>query len=73
VGWVDAAAIAMSVAAMHPERVSALVLGEVLATSIPDEDHPWGPNPETIETVAGAVEQGMWGVPGTWEIFGVAS
>lgn len=61
VGWVDAAAIAMSVAAMHPERVSALVLGEVLATSIPDEDHPWGPNPETIETVAGVIEQGMWG------------
>ena len=45
VGWTDAAAIAMTVAAMHPQRVSALVLGEVLATSSPDEDHPWGPDP----------------------------
>ena len=61
VGWTDAAAIAMSVAAMHPERVSALVLGEVLATSTPDEDHPWGPDPETFKTVAGVIEQGMWG------------
>ncbi len=61
VGWTDAAAIAMTVAAMHPQRVSALVLGEVLATSTPDEDHPWGPDPETFETVAGVIEQGMWG------------
>ena len=61
VGWTDAAAIAMTVAAMHPQRVSALVLGEVLATSTPDGDHPWGPDPETFETVAGVIEQGMWG------------
>ena len=61
VGWTDAAAIAMTVAAMHPQRVSALVLGEVLATSTPDEDHPWGPNPDTFKTVAGVIEQGMWG------------
>ena len=61
VGWTDAAAIAMTVAAMHPQRVSALVLGEVLATSTPDEDHPWGPDPEAFETVAGVIEQGMWG------------
>ena len=61
VGWVDAAAIAMSVAAMHPERVSALVLGEALTTNKPDHEHPWGPDPETIEAVAGAIEQGMWG------------
>ena len=61
VGWTDAAAIAMTVAAMHPERVSALVLGEVLATSTPDGDHPWGPDPETFKAVAGVIEQGMWG------------
>ena len=61
VGWTDAAAIAMTVAAMHPQRVSALVLGEVLATSTPDEDHPWGPDPEAFKTVAGVIEQGMWG------------
>jgi class 3 adenylate cyclase/pimeloyl-ACP methyl ester carboxylesterase len=61
VGWTDAAAIAMTVAAMHQERVSALVLGEVLATTTPDEDHPWGPDPEAFETVARVIEQGMWG------------
>ena len=61
VGWTDAAAIAMTMAAMHPQRVSALVLGEVLATSTPDEDHPWGPDPETFKTVAGVIEHGMWG------------
>jgi class 3 adenylate cyclase/pimeloyl-ACP methyl ester carboxylesterase len=61
VGWFDAAAIAMSVAVLHPNRVSALVLGEMLATTIPDEDHPWGPDPETVELAAGVIEQGMWG------------
>jgi class 3 adenylate cyclase/pimeloyl-ACP methyl ester carboxylesterase len=61
VGWFDAAAIAMSVAVLHPDRVSALVLGEMLATMMPDEDHPWGPDPETMEMGAGVIEQGMWG------------
>jgi class 3 adenylate cyclase len=61
VGWFDAAAIVMTVAAVHPQRVSTLVLGEMLATTIPDEEHPWGPDPETLETVAGVIEQGMWG------------
>jgi class 3 adenylate cyclase len=61
VGWSDAAAIAMVVAATHPERVQALVLGEVLATATPDEEHPWGPDPEGIEALAGAIELGVWG------------
>lgn len=61
VGWSDAAAIAMTVAAMQPQRVSALVLGEVLATSTPDDDHPWGPDPEAFKTVAEVIENGMWG------------
>ena len=61
VGWIDAAAIAMSVAANHPGRVSSLVLGEALATNKPDHEHPWGPDPETIEAVAGVIEQGMLG------------
>jgi class 3 adenylate cyclase len=61
VGWVDAAAIAVSVAANHPDRVSSLVLGEALATNKPDHEHPWGPDPEMIEAVAGVIEQGRWG------------
>src|SRR5690606_41604601 len=44
VGWVDAAVAAIEFAAQHPERVSALVLGETLATSRPSDDHPWAPN-----------------------------
>ena len=61
VGWVDAAAIAVSVAANHPDRVRSLVLGEALATNTPDHEHPWGPDQETIEAVAGVIEEGMWG------------
>ncbi|MGH8948751.1 MAG: alpha/beta fold hydrolase, partial [Acidimicrobiia bacterium] len=60
VGWTDAAAIAVNVAALHPHRVTALVLGEVLATATPDETHPWGPAREPVEAVADALEQGMW-------------
>jgi pimeloyl-ACP methyl ester carboxylesterase len=48
VGWTDAAAIAMTVAAMHPQRVSALVLGEVLATSTPMRTIP-GPRPRDVQ------------------------
>lgn len=61
VGWVDAAAVAIQVAALHPERVSALVLGEALATSQPDDEHPWGLNQEVTNAVADAVEMGGWG------------
>jgi class 3 adenylate cyclase len=60
-GWVDAAALAMTVAAHHPQRVSALVLGEAIATSTPDADHPWGPDPVTIRALADAIEGGLWG------------
>ncbi len=60
-GWTDAAAVAMMVAAAHPERVKALVLGEALATMRPDETHPWGPDPEALEGIASAIELGSWG------------
>ncbi len=61
VGWVDSAALAIMVAAGHPERVTALVLGEVLATTVPDEEHPWGPDPAIIEALAASIEVGNWG------------
>lgn len=61
VGWVDAVAVALQVAALHPERVKALVLGEALATSHPDEAHPWGLNQEMTNAVADAIEMGGWG------------
>jgi class 3 adenylate cyclase/pimeloyl-ACP methyl ester carboxylesterase len=61
VGWVDAAVAALMVAKAHPDRVKALVLGEVLATAHPDEEHPWTPDPEMIEAVADTLELGTWG------------
>jgi pimeloyl-ACP methyl ester carboxylesterase len=61
VGWIDAAALALEVAASHPQRVTALVLGETLATNTPDEDHPWAPNETVLNAVADAIEEGMWG------------
>ncbi len=61
VGWVDAGGIAMQVAATHPERVIAIVLGETMATAVPDAAHPWGPDPAVVEAVAEAIETGGWG------------
>lgn len=61
VGWTDAAIIALMVAAEHPERVKALVLGEVLATATPDVEHPWAPDPENMEALARTLELGNWG------------
>jgi class 3 adenylate cyclase/pimeloyl-ACP methyl ester carboxylesterase len=61
VGWVDAATVALQVAALHPERVKALVLGEALATSQPDADHPWGLNEDITNAAADAIEMGGWG------------
>ncbi len=61
VGWVDAAAMAVMVAASHPERVNALVLGEALAASTADDGHPWALDPGPLEAIADTIEEGMWG------------
>ena len=61
VGWVDAASLAISMAATHPDRVSAIVIGEAMATSVPDEQHPWGFDPAIIEALGDAIESGYWG------------
>lgn len=61
VGWADAAAVAMSVAAAHPDRVTALVLGEMPATTTAGADHPWAPNAEMIAEAADAIYNGGWG------------
>ena len=60
-GWVDAAATAVNVAAWYPDRVSALVLGEMLATSVADDEHPWALDPTPLKAVADVIENGMWG------------
>lgn len=64
VGWSDGAAMAVEATARHPERVRSLVLAEALASAIPSEDHPWGPDPAMIEGLASAIELGMWGQAG---------
>ncbi len=61
VGWSDAAAISLMTAAEHPDRVQALVLGEVLATGVPDADHPWGVDPAAMEMLVQSLELGSWG------------
>lgn len=60
-GWVDKAAAAIALAARHPDRVEALVLGEALATTVARDDDPEGLDPAVIENLAAAVEQGSWG------------
>jgi class 3 adenylate cyclase/pimeloyl-ACP methyl ester carboxylesterase len=61
VGWSDAAAISLMCAAAHPDRVQALVLGEMLATGTPDATHPWGVDPAAMEMLVQSLELGSWG------------
>lgn len=61
VGWLDKAAVGLALAALHPERVEALVLGEALASSLPREDQPEGLDPAMLQQVVDAVEHGAWG------------
>nr|WP_281497109.1 adenylate/guanylate cyclase domain-containing protein [Ornithinimicrobium sp. F0845] len=61
VGWLDKAAVALALAARHPERVEALVLGEAMASTRPRPGHPAGLEPAAVERLAAAVEQGEWG------------
>ncbi|WP_256840777.1 adenylate/guanylate cyclase domain-containing protein [Ornithinimicrobium cryptoxanthini] len=61
VGWLDKAAVALALAARHPDRVEALVLGEAMASTRPREGHPAGLEPAAVERLAESVEQGAWG------------
>jgi class 3 adenylate cyclase/pimeloyl-ACP methyl ester carboxylesterase len=59
-GALDAGALAVLYAAMHPERVQALILLNSSARFCRDEDYPIGVAPEALETLIGIVEQ-AWG------------
>jgi class 3 adenylate cyclase len=61
VGWLEAGALALAVAGLHPERVRAVVAGETTAVGRPVEGHPWGLDPELVEGVASMLESGGWG------------
>lgn len=61
----DATRIAMLFAAMHPERVSHLVLINPAARRVWAADYPIGMPPEEVKTVVARVAAG-WGKPDFW-------
>lgn len=70
-GWLDAGPPAMLFAAMHPERVSTLVLVNTAARLLRDSDYPIGLSNEAVDTLEsfvaktwGTVELASIGTPG---------
>jgi class 3 adenylate cyclase len=61
-GTIDTGPIAILYAAMHPERVSALVLLNTAARFIEADDYPIGASPEGLDQFAELVAAG-WGTP----------
>ena len=59
-GWLDAGPPAMLFSAMHPERVSALVLVNTAARTLVDADYPFGLSAETIDGLRSFVAS-AWG------------
>jgi class 3 adenylate cyclase/alpha-beta hydrolase superfamily lysophospholipase len=59
-GWLDAGPPAMLFAAMHPERVSALVLVNTAARTLQDSDYPIGLSNETVDALGSYVAT-TWG------------
>ena len=60
-GWLDAGAISLLTAALHPSRVHGVVAGEVLAAGHPDADHPFGTHRWMQRVLAQALKSGGWG------------
>jgi class 3 adenylate cyclase len=60
-GWMDSGVISLLTAALHPERVSAVIAGEVMAVGHPDEEHPYGVDPVALEEAISLLEGGGWG------------
>jgi class 3 adenylate cyclase len=58
----DAAPIAILFAAMHPERVSALVLGDTSARFLVAEDYPIGVSQDVVDALVEMVGT-QWGTP----------
>ncbi len=59
-GWLDAGPPAMLFSAMHPDRVSALVLVNTAARTLVDTDYPFGLSAETIDALRSFVAS-AWG------------
>jgi len=58
--WLHEGATALTVAARHPDRVEAVVAGELLATFTPRVGHPWGWDPAWWQQMVPVIEAG-WG------------
>jgi class 3 adenylate cyclase len=60
-GWMDSGVISLLTAALHPERVTAVIAGEVMAVGHKDEGHPYGVDHAALEQAINLVEGGGWG------------
>ena len=58
--WLHAGATALTVAARNPDRIEAVVAGELLATFTPRVGHPWGWDPAWWQQMVPVIEAG-WG------------
>jgi len=60
-GWVDSARTCLMTAALYPQRVSAVIAGDVLAVGHRDADHPFGWNRTMLKMAQEAIAHGAWG------------
>jgi pimeloyl-ACP methyl ester carboxylesterase len=60
-GWFDSGAAALVAAAQYLQRVRSVIVGDVLATTRPDDRHPWGGEVAVFEHLATMLESGAWG------------
>ena len=61
-GWLDAGPAAMLFTAMHPERVSSLVLVNTAARTLWDTDYPFGLSDDTVDALE-SFAASVWGTP----------
>jgi class 3 adenylate cyclase len=60
-GWMDSGAISLLTAALHPDRVTAVIAGEVMAVAHAEEGGPPGVDPGLLDQLITVVEGGGWG------------
>ncbi|GAA6526321.1 adenylate/guanylate cyclase domain-containing protein [Intrasporangium sp. DVR] len=60
-GWLDAGSLSLLAAALHPDRVAAVIAGESLAVGHRDRSYPFGPDPRMLRMALAAIRSGGWG------------
>jgi hypothetical protein len=68
-GYSEGAPMAILLAAAHPDRVSALILGSAFARWLPAPDYPCGPAAETVYAAMEDIAKHRWGQGDTIEWF----